>query len=143
MAGIVVGVDGSPHSQNALDWALAEAEYRHTPLTVVAIVPGAASIWGIAGRDDASEETRGEDQARGGGNGRQVGFQPPRPAGDRAHRQRRARRRAHQASQGADLLVVAARGARGFARLKLGSVSQQVAAHALCPVTIVPAAEDH
>jgi nucleotide-binding universal stress UspA family protein len=138
MAGIVVGVDGSPQSMNALEWALAEAQFRHAALTVLAIIPGATSIWGIAGRDYASDETRQRvrqaaeaevDKAVAGHPGLQVTVHIASgvPADELIN-----------ASEGADLLVVASRGSGSFAQLLMGSVSSQVAHHAHCPVVIVP-----
>ncbi len=43
-----------------------------------------------------------------------------------------------EAAEGADLLVVGSRGRGGFTGLLLGSVSQQCALHAPCPLVIVP-----
>lgn len=37
MPGIIVGVDGSGHSQRALEWAMKEAAIRHQPLTVLTV----------------------------------------------------------------------------------------------------------
>lgn len=42
------------------------------------------------------------------------------------------------AGKDADMLVVGSRGAGGFARLTVGSVSSLVAQHATCPVVIIP-----
>jgi nucleotide-binding universal stress UspA family protein len=42
----------------------------------------------------------------------------------------------------ADLLVVGSRGRGGFTGLLFGSVSQEVAHHAPCPLVIVPAPPD-
>jgi len=139
MSGIVVGVDGSPHSQSALDWALAEAALRHLPVTALAVAPAAASIWGITGQLDPSEETVQKvrdaaqaqvDKAVAGRGDLTVTVHTVSgvPADELI-----------KASDDADLVVVAARGAGGFARLAMGSVSNQVAHHAHCPVVVVPA----
>jgi nucleotide-binding universal stress UspA family protein len=46
-----------------------------------------------------------------------------------------------KASQGADMLVLGRRGFGGFARLMMGSVTDQVSRHAHCAVLVVPPAE--
>ncbi len=141
MSGIVVGVDGSPHSHRALDWALAESALRHTPLTVLAVSPVAASIWGFAAQSyPADEEGRAQVQqatqemvdkavARHGAAGGAVSVHAVSglPADELV-----------KASKDADLLVVGAWGAGGFAKLMMGSVSSQVSRHARCPIVIVP-----
>ena len=138
MSGIVVGVDGSPHSQSALDWALAESALRNVPVTVLAVAPAAASIWGVTSQFDPSEETLEKvrqaatamvDKAAASHGGQAVTVHTVSgvPADELI-----------KASDGADLVVVAARGAGGFARLAMGSVSSQVSRHAACPVVVVP-----
>ena len=37
MPGIIVGIDGSVRSRQALEWAVNEAAIRHTPLTVLTV----------------------------------------------------------------------------------------------------------
>jgi nucleotide-binding universal stress UspA family protein len=142
MAGIVVGVDGSPHSQSALDWALGESALRQAPVIALAVAPAAASIWGITGQYDPSEETLEKvrraaqaqvDKAVAGRSGAEVSVRIVAgvPADELI-----------KASDDADLVVVAARGTGGFARLAMGSVSNQVAHHAHCPTVVVPAGAD-
>ncbi len=45
MTGITVGYDGSHNAQQALEWAMREAAFRHAPLTVLTVHPVAASGW--------------------------------------------------------------------------------------------------
>jgi nucleotide-binding universal stress UspA family protein len=143
MAGIVVGVDGSPHSQKALEWALAESELRNAPLKVLVTIPAAASIWSVAGenymskegRDKIHQAAKDEVDKTVGGHGNvtvTVHTVDGVPAEELV-----------KASADADLLVVGARGAGGFARLRMGSVSTQVSAHAHCPVVVVPWGDEH
>jgi nucleotide-binding universal stress UspA family protein len=137
MTGIVVGLDGSPHSQDALDWALAESALRNVPLTVLAVAPAPGSIWGIAGAIPAAEETTEKvkhaaqdmvDKAVSrDGQAVTVRAVSGVPADELI-----------KAAEDADLLVVAARGSGGFAKLVMGSVSSQVTQHARCPVVVVP-----
>jgi nucleotide-binding universal stress UspA family protein len=145
MPGIIVGVDGSEHSLSALDWALNEADLRRTQLTVVTVSPIVSGIYGpgYAPADyyPAEEESRAQaekatqelvNQAVG-----RRGAAPSMPVTVRALSGLAADELIN-ASQDADLLVVGARGAGGFARLVMGSVSTQVTHHALCPVVVVP-----
>ena len=45
MPGIIVGIDGSAHSRQALEWAVNEASVRHAPLTVLTVNQAAAGYW--------------------------------------------------------------------------------------------------
>ena len=147
MPGIIVGVDGSEHSLSALDWALNEADLRQTQLTVVTVSPIVSGIYGpgYAPADyyPAEEESRAQaekaTQELVNEAVERRGAAPSMPVTVRALSGLAADELIN-ASEDADLLVVGARGAGGFARLVMGSVSTQVTHHALCPVVVVPGA---
>jgi nucleotide-binding universal stress UspA family protein len=143
MPGIVVGFDGSDHSERSLEWAMKEAALRHVPLTVLAVHPVAISGWTGTPITYPADETE-VDKARtaaqaavdkaasqNGGDASAVTIQAVSggPAEELIN-----------AGKNADLLVVGARGSGGFGRLLLGSVSSQVTHHAPCPVVVVPSA---
>ena len=148
MGVIVVGVDHSAGAKAALRFALEEARLRQATLRVVHAWQfgyiGATGLEGLlpaagAELDDfrqgaaaALDETRKEVVADA----------------DSVTIERRVDQGAPAAvlveeSRGADLLVVGSRGHGGFAQLLLGSVSQQCAQHAFCPVVIVRGMNAH
>jgi nucleotide-binding universal stress UspA family protein len=144
MTGIVVGFDDSEGGLAALRWAMDESVRRHEPLTVVTVVnelpvavPAFYAIDEVGHVEDRRESTRKwvthtveELSARRVGSGIPlldidvVSGHPAKTLIDR--------------SEGATLLVVGSRGAGGFSRLLLGSVSTAVVHHAKCPVVVVP-----
>ena len=139
---IVVGVDGSESSMDALRWALDEAKLRDAELialhafTVPALageVPFGGSPLAVDWESDAHHVL-----------GRAVedvtsdsGF----PVQKRLV-QKPAAQALIRASQNADLLVVGSRGHGGFSGLLLGSVSQHCANHSSCPTVIVRHLDD-
>jgi nucleotide-binding universal stress UspA family protein len=147
MPGIVVGVDGSSHSRRALDCALDECYLRGAPLTVLTVCPLVTGIYapGFPVQDFSPAEEEGRLIAEKatwelvseamGPRGR-----PPAAAVTVRAVTGVPAEELIGASQDAELLVVGARGAGGFARLIMGSVSTQVARHARCPVVVVPRA---
>jgi nucleotide-binding universal stress UspA family protein len=140
MSTIVVGVDGSKGSVGALKFAIAEASIRHAEVKAVAAweVPAAAysSGWIPLPVDPADYEKIGQgalDQSleEAGAATATVKVTP-------ILREGQAADVLVAEAAGADLLVVGSRGLGGFKGLLLGSVSQQCAHHAACPVAIVP-----
>jgi nucleotide-binding universal stress UspA family protein len=142
MSGIVVGIDGSPNSEGALDWAMRHAAAVRAPLTVITVHEVPKSYWGgipVVGPGDepvleslrqAAEEMTQKVAGRLGDAG---------PASVTVHAVSGfVVKELVDASQDADLVVLGTRYASGFSRLVMGSVSNEVVQHSACPVVIVP-----
>ena len=142
MPGIVVGVDGSPNSERALDWAMRQAAAVHAPLTVIAVHEVPKSYWGgipVIGPADApllANLRQAAEEATHQAASRLDGAEPPSVTVHAVSGF--VVKELVDASQDADLVVVGARGSSGFARLLMGSVSSEVVQHSACPVVIVP-----
>jgi nucleotide-binding universal stress UspA family protein len=146
---IVVGVDGSPHSEAALRWACEEAGRWGASVRAVYVYSTdhhLAELARVTPLDvvfERREQLEEEAQRRAEGFLHTVlrrvapDFPEVVVAPDLIASRQPAKELARVA-EGADLLVVGSRGMGGFAGLVLGSVSQQCAQHSPCPVTIVP-----
>lgn len=137
----VVGVDGSDHSKDALQWAVDDASSRGGSVTAVltwqmpydgsGIVPTADLIDGFAGHqqsllDEVVDRVDTKD----------LGEQIERvvvASGNPGHVL------VEHAAE-ADLLVVGTRGQGGFLGLLLGSVAEYCLHNASCPLALVPTA---
>lgn len=144
MSGIIVGVDGSGHSQRALEWAMKEAAIRHTPLTVLTVDEAVRGYYSGAAvyPDDPARTAAAQKLAQAEADQVLAGLDGPRPESVTV-------KAIHgfpveelvSAGKDADMIVLGSRGAGGFTRLLMGSTAGQVAQHAHCPVLIVPPAE--
>ena len=138
---IVVGVDGSDGSRTALEWAMDEAALRGVDLDAVAawslpvISDGFGGVYPLPeqynqAEADAKALVEAEIEA--------VRSRQPGVTVNAVVLSGQASDALLAASKDADLLVVGSRGRGGFAALLLGSVSQQLAHHAHCPLVIIP-----
>jgi nucleotide-binding universal stress UspA family protein len=143
MPGIIVGIDGSARSRQALEWAVNEAAVRQAPLTVLTVHQAVAgfltshvSYPGDQGLTRQAQELAQKETddvlAKVDGESRPPSVTVRAVNGLPAEELLKA-------SADADMIVVGSRGAGGFARLLLGSVSTQVTHHAYCPVVVIPA----
>ncbi|HLN15745.1 MAG TPA: universal stress protein [Acidimicrobiales bacterium] len=149
MGRIVVGVDGSPCSSEALRWALAEAVLRRCPLEVLASFHLSSSWLGMGeamGAGVSTTLTESElatftrdsltaviDEVAGPDPGVEIVLHtvPGRPADVLV-----------EASKGAALLVIGSRGHGELASALLGSTGLHCVHHAHCPVVVVRGAAD-
>jgi nucleotide-binding universal stress UspA family protein len=135
---IVVGIDGSDQSKQALRWALEEARLRGASVRVVyawwarpVLIPGSpvlAGDWELQRR--SAEEFVEDFVEQEVDKSADAEVTPVAVHGIPADV-------LVQRGKGADLLVVGSRGHGGIAGLLLGSVSQHCVHHATCPVVIV------
>ena len=141
MPGIIVGVDGSGHSQRALEWAMNEAAIRHVPLTVLTVHPSIVGYFGgvVTSAEDLAltEEVQTAVKAEAEKVLTELSGPHPESVTVKAVHSFPVEELIN-ASKDADLVVLGSRGAGGFTRLMLGSTADQVVRHAHCPVTIVP-----
>ena len=140
MSGILVGADGSDDSQHALVWAAKEAAIRHTSLTVLTVHQ---AVHGWAGtlyfQEDETLTQKAAEAARAETDKVLAGLGDSRPESVTV-------KAVHgypaeeliKAGADADMIVLGSRGAGGWARALLGSVSSQVVQHATAPVVIMP-----
>lgn len=139
METIVVGVDGSKGSADALRWALQEARVRGAKVRVVhawaypevSTYHQAAHLLRIPFAEEAAALLdRMVEEAASDAEGVEI---------DKEVVESQAGPALVEAARRASMLVVSSRGLGGFSGLLLGSVSQQCAHHAPCPLVIVPA----
>ena len=143
-AGVVVGVDGSPGSAAAVEFAFEEASARGTGLTAVYawVVPPTGNLGPITEHHYDPVEAQDEAdrvlaEATAGWSEKYSEVELVRHAVHSLN----PLRTLIEASGDAELVVVGSRGRNGFANLLLGSVSDGLVRHARVPVAVVHASE--
>ena len=139
---IVVGVDGSESSRDALAWALAEARLRDVPVRVIGAWHVEPMAYGAPGfvppiEGGISESFRRSAERAVAATIEALGQAAKDVRVEQSIVEGAPTQVLVEAAKDADLLVVGSRGHGSFAGLLLGSVSQQSAQHAPCPVVIV------
>ncbi len=131
---IVVGLDGSPASLDAVRWALTQAELTRRGLRVVTSWQ-TPSQYGMEFYGETFNWVEIAQQTADAALA-EVAYTGPVEV-ERVVAEGHPAQVLVEASAGAPLLVVGSRGHDGFAGLLLGSVSEHVIAHAHCPVLVV------
>ena len=138
LSGVVVGYDGSPTADIAVEWAAQAAPRYGLPLTLLLARPDAEGE--VAQLPVPSQPT----EAAGGAAIAGVSEAAARVSAERPGLQVRAVvhpgspvQAMLAASREAEMLVIGSRGLEGFRGLLLGSTTMQVAPHASCPVVVL------
>jgi nucleotide-binding universal stress UspA family protein len=136
---VIVGVDGTPAGEAAIEFAFAEAARRRSDLVAVHAWSDLLLEVAFAGAADALEISRVAEQAREllaeRLAGRPADYPDVRVTREVVHSHPTRALLRHAA--GAQLVVVGSRGRGGFTGLLLGSTSQHLLHHAQCPVAVV------
>lgn len=140
--GVIVGVDGSPPSNAAINWAAREAALHKVPLTLVHVLqspamigwtdplalPGYAQWHETRGHDVLQEATQLADVAAADVGSVDIESQlltgPAIPT-------------LIDLTKDAHMMVVGRRGLKAVGRILLGSVSSALVHHAHCPVAVI------
>jgi nucleotide-binding universal stress UspA family protein len=138
---VVVGVDGSPHGWQALEWAVGETKLRGTTLKIVCAFEDPVTSVGLGTAFGTGAPITVDPELIEGA-AKDVADEAARRASDVpvaiVARCDRPGDVLCEESRGAAMLVVGARGHGAVGSLLLGSVSNFVVHHATCPVVIVP-----
>ncbi len=137
---IIVGLDGSPESRAAAEWAAREAKLRGLPVKVLHVwepVPEPMAQAPLLGAETHQYWTEKipRDAAEG------LRLRHPGVEVIAEHLAGRPSEMLCEAAKGAELLVLGSRGLSGIGGFLVGSVGLAVVAHAECPVILVRAGE--
>lgn len=136
--GIIVGVDGSPPSIAAVEWAARDAEMRNVPLKLVYVSPPVPEFSGPSADYSSAHQDFEHHLLEEAG---KIAVE--------ATSTRRASRTSSEVlyapifptlidlSKHAEMMVVGCRGQSAVARALLGSVSSGLVRHAQCPVAVI------
>ena len=133
---IIVGIDGSPCSQRALDWAIAEAQRSDRPLLIVHVwhwsTDAMASPMSLVGAPDSRKAGRALlDRAAKHARKHEVAATVRLLEGSPSSQ-------LITAAEGCAMLVVGSHGHRALTTMLLGSVSRGCLQRAHCPMVVIP-----
>lgn len=140
---VVIGVDGSAASQNAVRWGIALAERRQSPVQLLHAYDPTINETRIGEEFRVTVLAAVHEAARDqleAARAQAVDIQPGLALTTRLVEDSAATALI-SASFGAEALVLGAQGASGFSSIVAGSTAMHVATHARCPVVTVPASE--